>query len=264
MPPLLRHLGVAAGLSRSGHCNCRDIVGGAERNCRRAGSDPLDQAGQHLAAADLDETGRRRPRPWPARIRASAPCRSPARPARRGSRRDRSAARRRHWPPPARPARSASTLAKRLAHGIGGRLHQRAMEGRRHRQRQGALDAALALASAIARSIAALVPEITTWPAAIVVGDLADLALRRLGRELARLVEIEHRAAPPWRPARPAPPSASPGRACAAAAPHRQIEKLPAAASAEYSPSEWPATKAASRLQRRDRPRPPAPGSRRG
>ena len=41
--------------------------------------------------------------------------------------------------------------------------------------------APLALAISIARSTAALSPEITTWPAAVVVGDLADLALRRLG-----------------------------------------------------------------------------------
>ena len=86
-------------------------------------------------------------------------------------------------------------------------------------------------------------------PAAIVVGGLADLALRGLGRDRRRRVELQCRAAPPSRRCRPAPPAAWRGRGCAAAARCRRCVNAPAAASAEYSPSEWPATNCASRLR---------------
>ena len=92
--------------------------------------DALREPGQHLAGADLDEPRdalRRRATPS---LRASAPCRSPARPAGGGS-------------PPDRWSGRAATLAtsgtagatirragQRLGHRVGRGLHQRAVERR--------------------------------------------------------------------------------------------------------------------------------------
>ena len=105
--------------------------------------DALGQAGQHLAGADLDDLVHAGCAASPARFRASAPGRSPARPAARGSR-------------PGRCTGAALTLAtsgttgareldlgQRLGHLVGGGLHQRAMEGRAHRQHDRAPRAAL-------------------------------------------------------------------------------------------------------------------------
>ena len=79
-------------------------------------------------------------------------------------------------------------------------------------------------------------------PGPIVVGRRADLTLGRVGGDRGRRRRGRGRGAPPSRPRRPAPPPAWRGRGCAEAAPRRRRSRLPAAASAEYSPSEWPAT----------------------
>ena len=83
-----------------------------------------------------------------------------------------------------------ATLRQRLRHHLGGRLHQRAMEGRGHRQQHRALGAfALGdLDRALDRGLVAGHHHLT---AAIVIGGLADLALRRFGGDRGRGVEFE-------------------------------------------------------------------------
>ena len=88
--------------------------------------------------------------------------------------------------------------------------------------------------------------------AAVVVGRLADRAgrdrvARRLGGDRSSPRRNRGRGSPPSRLRRPEPPAASPRRAGAAAARRPRGVSAPAAQRAEYSPSEWPATKAASR-----------------
>ena len=140
---------------------------------------------------------------------------------------------------------SASAIA------IGGRLHQRAMEGRRHRQQQRALGA-LELGELHRPLDRGLRPGDHDLSAAVVVGGLADRAgqievARRLGGDRRDRGEVEaedrrHRAfADRDRLLHRLAAQAQ------AAAPRPRGVSAPAAQSAEYSPSEWPATKAASR-----------------
>ena len=118
-----------------------------------------------------------------------------------------------------------STPPSAARHGVGGRLHQGAMEGRRHRQQHRA-PGALRLGDLhrpLDRGLGAGNDDLA---AAIVIGDLADgcrpARSLRLAGDPRRLLEVERREAPPWRRRRPAPPSAWPGRAGAAAARHRR------------------------------------------
>ncbi len=69
-------------------------------------------------------------------------------------------------------------VRQRLRHHVGGRLHQRAMEGRGHRQQHGALGA-FGLGDLDRALDRGLVARDHHLPAAVVVGGLADLALRR-------------------------------------------------------------------------------------
>ena len=108
-----------------------------------------------------------------------------------------------------------------------------------------------------------LAPETTTWPGALSLADCADLAGlgRRFRGDCRGGFEIEaeqrrhraladrHRLLHRLR------------RAAAAAAPHRAMREGAGGASAEYSPSEWPATKAASRARSRPRFRLAAPAA---
>ena len=118
-----------------------DVLGRADRGCGRAVGDALDQTAQHLARADLvklrhalrrhkrdrfapahgaghlrdqrfDDLGGIADRAWPA-----------------------------HWRRPARRAALHADFRQRLGHHVGGRLHQRAMERRGHRQQHRALGA---------------------------------------------------------------------------------------------------------------------------
>ena len=143
--------------------------------------------------------------------------------------------------------------SQRVFHRLGGGLHQRAMEGRGHRQQHGALDAALLgdLHGPLDGRPGAREHDL---PAAIVIGHLAHGAGRAPPRPPRFLAprRARRRAAPPSRPRRREPPPASPSRADAASARYRRGSSAPAAQSAEYSPSEWPATNLASR----DRSRP--------
>jgi hypothetical protein len=77
------------------------------------------------------------------------------------------------------PRRRQRHLLQRLLHGVGGGLHQRAMEGRAHRQHHAALGAARLgrLDRPLDRRLVAAHHDLA---AAIVVGDGHDLALRRL------------------------------------------------------------------------------------
>ena len=127
---------------------------------------------------------------------------------------------------------------------LGGRRHQR--------QWNGALTgsimlrrAPLALASSTARSTAARAPLTTAWPGALSLATSQTPLRGGLGRDRLDRRRARGRGSRPSRPRRPAPPPASPGRAAAAGARHRRSQRLPAAASAEYSPSEWPATQPA-------------------
>ena len=133
---------------------------------------------------------------------------------------------------------------QRLAHGVGRRLHQGAMEGGGHGQHHGALGA---LGPGRWRPPARRRPcgrrprpgrRHCRWP------HRRPRPEPPRGRPRGRR-RIRARAAPPWRPAPPERRSAWRCRGSAEAGPYRQIDRLPAAASAEYSPSEWPATKAA-------------------
>ena len=137
---------------------------------------------------------------------------------------------------------------ERLAIAVGGRLHQRAMEGRGHRQQHGALGA-LGLGDLERPLDRGLVPEITTWPGALSLAAWQTSPSRGLGGDGGGLGRSRGRAAPPWRPCRPASPAciAWPRMRSSRAVSARP--SAPAAASAEYSPSEWPATKAASRRE---------------
>ena len=102
--------------------------------------------------------------------------------------------------------------------------------------------APFSVAISTARSTAARWPETTTCPGALSLAAAQTSPWRLPRRSPApRQVEAEQRRhgadadrdrPPAWR-----------GRACAAAARHRRAQNAPAAASAEYSPSEWPATK---------------------
>ena len=143
--------------------------------------------------------------------------------------------------------------AQRLGHDFGGRLHQGAMEGRAHRQQHGPLGAARLgdLDRPLDRRLDGPTPPPGPahchWPpgrprlaaASAATGD------RRLE------VEAEQRRHRPG--ADRASPAAWPGRGSAAAGRHRTEQKLPAAAKAEYSPSEWPATIAGGAGERRCR-----------
>ena len=82
------------------------------------------------------------------------------------------------------------TLLKRLGHDVGGRLHQRAMEGRGHRQQHGA-PRALGLGDLDRAFDRGLVAGHHHLAAAIVVGRLADLPLRRFGGDRRRSIELE-------------------------------------------------------------------------
>ena len=83
-----------------------------------------------------------------------------------------------------------SVLRQRLRHGVGGRLHQRAMERRGHLQHHRALGA-LGLGDLDRALDRRLVAGHHHLPAAIVVGGLADLALRGLGRDRSCGIELE-------------------------------------------------------------------------
>ena len=111
--------------------------------------------------------------------------------------------------------------------------------------------APFALAISTARSTAALSPGHDHLAAAIVVRRLADLALRGLRGDRRGRVEVEPEQ-------RRHGAGADRHRLLHGAAADAQKPRgvgnataLPAAASAEYSPSEWPATKAASRARSR-------------
>ncbi len=105
--------------------------------------------------------------------------------------------------------------------------------------------APLPLAISIARSTADLCPETTTWPGAL---SLATSQTSSAAAASAATASAAARSSPRSAAIAPTPSGtafcmASPRmRRSRAASP---IERLPAAASAEYSPSEWPATKAA-------------------
>ena len=92
-------------------------------------------------------------------------------------------------------------LASASRHHRRGRRHQRAMERARSPAGASRACAPVALAISTARSTAALSPEMTTCPAPLSLAAVADLALRRLGGDLAGRVEVEaeerrHRAPP--------------------------------------------------------------------
>ena len=134
-------------------------------------------------------------------------------------------------------------LGQGLAHDIGGGLHQRAMKGRAHRQQHRPAHAELGRERNRPLHRRAR-PTDHHLPRSIVVGRLAHFALRRQRLQAPAPSADRRRAAPPWPPRPPAPPPASRDRASSRAAPCPARSTLPAAASAEYSPSEWPATEA--------------------
>ena len=133
-------------------------------------------------------------------------------------------------------------IAQRIAHRLGGGLHQRAVERRGDGQRHRALGAHFLgdLDRAVDRALVARQHDLAR---VIVVGDRADFALgcgfgdaageREVGAEQRR-----HRAL-----RRPAPPAciACPRSLSSFAVVGRSND--PAAESAEYSPRLWPATK---------------------
>ena len=82
------------------------------------------------------------------------------------------------------------TLAERIRHDLGGRLHQRGMERRRHRQQHRAPHA-LGLGDLDRALDRRLVAGHHDLPAAIVVGGLHQFALRGLGGDRRRLLEID-------------------------------------------------------------------------
>src|SRR3569623_715341 len=163
------------GLLGSGQCvlGGGDVVRTAHGNADRAVRDALDEPGQHLAGADLEEAG-------DALAGHSGDRFAPAH--RAGDLLDQTAAdlvgigdgarqRVRHQGCRRRLDRH---LRQRLGHGIGGGLHQLAMERCGHRQQHrahGALDLGN-LDGAIDRGLVAGDDHLT---AAIVVGGLADL-----------------------------------------------------------------------------------------
>ncbi len=134
-------------------------------------------------------------------------------------------------------------FAKRLGHLVGGRLHQRAMEGRADRQHDRAPHAALRgdRDRALDRCLVAAQDELA---AAIVVGEIADLALRRGLRRSRARHRARRRASPPSRPCRPAPRAASPGRGASTAAPHRRAPAHARRRAPNIRRANGPATKA--------------------
>ncbi len=109
------------------------------------------------------------------------------------------------------------------------------------------------LASSIARATALSAPEITTWPPPLSLAT--SITSRASGRPSMRSSAA---AAQIWcacstsTPSSAAMPPSPDGTACCMAAPRRRsspavraMPRLPAAARAAYSPSEWPATTAA-------------------
>ena len=106
---------------------------------------------------------------------------------------------------------------QRLPHRVGGGLHQRAMERRADRQQHAAL-APLRLGHLDGPLDGRLVAGNHDLAAAIVVGDRDDLALRRFLAGLLRRLELDAEQRRHGAHARPAPPSASPGRAASEAA----------------------------------------------
>src|SRR6202453_2561397 len=118
----------------------RDVFGGAHAERRSAGRDALDEAGEHLAGADLDKA----PYPLPChKGDALAPAH------RSGDLRDQTLANRRGIAERARaeigderrPGRLQRRLLQRFGHRLGRRPHQCAVEGRGDGQQQGALGA---------------------------------------------------------------------------------------------------------------------------
>ena len=167
-----------------------DIGRRADGGCRDVAVDAAREAGQHLAGADLVERGDA--------VGAEPLDRlAPAHPAGHlldqprgdlvgiGQRLHRDIGDHRH------DRRMLRHRRQRLAHRVGGRRHQRGMEGRGDRQHQGALGALLGAerGGAFDRRLLAGDHQLA---AAIVVGDLAEPSLRRLQRR------------PPPRPPAPA------------------------------------------------------------
>ena len=142
---------------------------------------------------------------------------------------------------------SASASAAAIASAAG--CHQRAMEGRRDRKQKGALDAVGLgdLDGALDRRLRAGHHDLS---AAIVIGD-AGTGAPRGGRCASPAI---FRACSVSAPSNAAMAPSPTGTAFCMASPRKRrsraasaILRAPAAASAEYSPSEWPATNCTSR-----------------
>ena len=137
-------------------------------------------------------------------------------------------------------AELASTSARR-----GG--HQRAVEGRAHLERDG-LALLAADTSSLTRATARGVPGDHDLPGRVEVragSRTSPCAASRADRLEARRLDAHDRRHRAHRPAAPRP--ASPARARERDAPRPRAPSAPAATSAEYSPSEWPAANAGVR-----------------
>ena len=230
----------------------RHVVRRPDRRTGGSGSDALQKPGQYFTGADFVEsrdTGRRH------RLHAFAPA--------HGARRhlldqrcgfppvDRRSVAPAHWRPPARPASSRwSWPAPRpwrrqpVASARNGTGRKPETASRAWRP--------LLLAISSARSTAALLPETHHWPPPL---SLAAWQTWPCAASAATAAASSKDS-----PSKAAIAPSPTGTAFCMALPRMRnrraaspMVKAPAAASAEYSPSEWPATHLASR---RDRPRP--------
>ena len=132
-------------------------------------------------------------------------------------------------------------LGQRLGHGVGGRLHQRAMEGRADVERQEAAHA-VRLGERRRRGRSRSWRRRSRPGSARCRWRAGTPRPARLRRRASRPRPCRRRAAPPWRPG---PTGTAACIACPRIFRRRAASatlSAPAAASAEYSPSEWPAT----------------------
>ena len=219
-------------------------------SARQLGRDALDHAGQHPARAAFDDELDAARLERLHASRPSAPGRPPAAPARRGCARGSVSTATSMLLTTGICGAANSSRRQPLAQRFGRRLHQARMERRRHRQRQRALGAAGLehLAGLVDRGLAAGDHGLRRVVEIDGLHHFGAVRRRKLRRRLGATARSPSqrpcRGWPPWRQCPPAPPAAWPaarkrtsGAACASVS-------TPAATSAEYSPSEWPATTA--------------------